>query len=450
MTDPGSSLASESVQFRFVGAAADLEGEVARDVLGRSDIDIQRVLLEVAPVRDEIRARGDAALRAFTQRFDGVVVSDLVLGRDAMVAALSRIPADLKSALATAHANVRRFHDAQCRDRLEVAVMPGLVAGRRYVPLNRVGCYVPGGRARYPSTVLMTVVAAKAAGVPDITVATPPARETGVIDDATLAACAVAGANRIVVAGGAQAIFALAYGTESVPRVDKIVGPGNIFVTAAKLLASADVATDPPAGPSEVLVVAEEGGARSPDVLVDAIARELLAQAEHDPDAAVCLVTPSTVIAEATRDRVAVLVQDEPRRDIITRAIARRGAIITTENLGRALEFADNYAPEHLVLMTKDPEHDLEHLSNYGSAFLGPDTPVAFGDYAAGPNHVLPTGGHARASSGLSVDDFVRRPTHTRASPEAAARLAATVATLARAEGLEAHARAAEHKEGRD
>ena len=384
----------------------------------------------VRPIRDAVRACGDEALRELTQRFDGWSPGALDVPKAEWHAALARLPSEVREALRKAHANVRKFHLSQLRASQDVEVVPGLKAGRRFVPLARVGCYVPGGRASYPSTVLMTVTPAKVAGVPEVVVCTPAGRD-GRVPDATLAACAIAGADRVLAIGGAQAVFALAYGTVSVPRVDKIVGPGNAYVSAAKSLVAGQVAIDSPAGPSEVLVL-HLGGEGDPRFA----AAELLAQAEHDPEAAVCLVTTDAVFAAEVR----ALLTPRARHEVVEAALAKRGAILVAEDDDAAIAFAEAYAAEHLVVLAPDPRATLERLTTYGSAFLGPWSTVALGDYCSGPNHVLPTAGAARSFSGLSVDDFLRRPTHQEATSEGLQALAEVAATLAELEGLPHHA----------
>lgn len=393
----------------------------------------------VRPIRDAVRARGDDALRELTQKFDGVHLEALEVPRAERIAAMSRLPVEVRAALTDARRNLERFHEAQRRSEEPVEVVPGLRAGRRFVPFRRVGAYVPGGRAAYPSTVLMTTVPAKVARVKEIIVCTPPGPD-GKVPDATLAACEVAGVDRVFAVGGAQAVFAMAYGTASVPRCDKLVGPGNAYVAAAKSMVAGDVAIDSPAGPSEVLLLHTHSDAAHVERDARFAVAELLAQAEHDPDAACALVTTNAHFHDWCRRILAETLPRAPRRDVVERALAARGAFVLAPDEAAAFAFADEFAPEHIVLLTKSPRDDLEKLSNYGSAFLGPWSAVALGDYASGPNHVLPTAGLARSYSGLSVDDFLRRPTHQEASPEALRRLAAIVETLAEFEGLENHA----------
>jgi histidinol dehydrogenase len=384
---------------------------------------------DVSAIERDVRARGDAALRELTATFDKVTLAALEVPRGEWLLALQRLPSDVRDALATAKANIERYHRAVLPQSVETEVTPGLRAGRRIVPLRRVGVYVPGGRAAYPSTVLMCAVPAKVAGVREIVVCTPPP-----VADATLAACSLAGVDRVFTVGGAQAVFALAFGTQSVPRVDKIVGPGNAFVAAAKARVAGEVAIDAPAGPSEVLVLCDAQA--DPEIA----AREMLAQAEHDPAAACVCVSTDDAQAQRVRADLEALLKEAPRGDIVRAALAARGAVLVAREEAEACAFADRYAPEHVVLLTRDPRATLAKLSDYGSAFLGPWSGVALGDYCSGPNHVLPTMGLARSYSGLSVDDFLRRPTHqeaTRAGFEALAPVAERLATL---EGLPNHA----------
>ena len=386
----------------------------------------------VRPIRDAVRARGDDALRELTARFDGWTPQALEVAPEELRAALHRLPKGVQDALRTASENIARFHRALLPQPVEVEVVPGLRAGRRHVPLARVGAYVPGGRASYPSTVLMTVVPAKVAGVREVVVCTPAAG--GRVPDPTLAACAIAGADRVFAIGGAQAVFAMAYGTASVPRCDKVVGPGNAYVAAAKSLVAGEVGIDSPAGPSEVLVL-HLGG----DAPAELAAAELLAQAEHDPEAAVCLVTTDPAYAQRVRDALRPLAA---RREVVEAALAKRGALLVAASEREALAFSDAYAPEHLVVLAEDPRATLAKLSSYGSAFLGAWSSVALGDYCSGPNHVLPTAGLARSYSGLSVDDFLRRPTHQEADPQGLQALAPVAGALAELEGLPHHAAA--------
>lgn len=416
---------------RFVGSVD------APDV----DVIVRRARVEGEPFPDvsaieaAVVAHGDDALRELTLRFDKAPLSTLEVPRAEWSAAYARLPADVREALATAAANIERFHRACLPQPVEVEVVPGLRAGRRLVPLRRVGVYVPGGRAAYPSTVLMCAIPAKAAGVEEVIVVTPPGAD-GRVPDATLGACAAAGVDRVFTVGGAQAVFALAHGTRTIPRVDKVVGPGNAYVAAAKARVAGLVAIDAPAGPSEVLVVCDA----SSDA--DLAAREMLAQAEHDPAAACVCVTTDASASERVRSALASLLKEAPRGEVVREALATRGAILHARDEDEACRFVDRYAPEHLVILTRDPRATLGMCSAYGSAFLGPWSSVALGDYCSGPNHVLPTMGLARAYSGLSVDDFLRRPTHQEATREGLERLAPTAERLATLEGLPNHAAA--------
>lgn len=390
---------------------------------------------DVSEIERAVRERGDEALRDLTRRHDKVELASLEVPRAEWSDAYARLPPDLKDALASAAANIERFHRACLPTPVEIEVVPGLRAGRRHIPHRRVGVYVPGGRAAYPSTVLMTAIPAKVAGVHEIVVATPPG-PGGAVPDATLAACAAAGVDRVFAVGGAQAIFALAHGTQSVPRVDKIVGPGNAWVAAAKARVAGLVAIDAPAGPSEVLVLCDEGSA--PELA----AREMLAQAEHDPAAACVCVTTDAEVGESVRAEVERLLKDAPRGDVVRASLAGQGAVLVAKDEAEACAFSDRYAPEHVVILTRDPRATLARLQDYGSAFLGPWSSVALGDYCSGPNHVLPTAGLARSYSGLSVDDFLRRPTHQEATRDALHALAPTAERLATLEGLANHASA--------
>jgi histidinol dehydrogenase len=396
------------------------------------------VAATVAALIEDVRRGGDAALRDQARRLDGVTMGELEVPRSAWAEALEGLDPDVRAALAAAAVSIRRFHAAQRPTALVVEPVPGVVLGRRPDALRRVGVYAPGGRASYPSSVLMGVVPAKVAGVEDVVVCSPPGPD-GRPAPLVLAACAVARADRLFAVGGAGAVAALALGTEAIPAVDRVVGPGNVYVTEAKRQLSATVGIDSPAGPSELLVVAD-GGA---DPV--AIAMEMLAQAEHDPDAAAVLVATDAEVARAVARELETRAPGEPRAGVILASLAANGAILLADSLDQALDFATRYAPEHLLLLVDEPRAALERVRCAGTVFLGPRSSVAFGDYATGANHVLPTGGMARSFSGLAVDDFVRWTTWQEVGPGATAELAAVAGALARAEGLPAHAAAAAH-----
>jgi len=390
----------------------------------------------VREIIEDVRARGDEALREMALRFDGASLDALEVPRALWQRALDGLDADVRAALELAAANIATFHRAQLPEPLEIETMPGVRLGRRADPLARIGVYAPGGRASYPSSVLMGVMPAKIAGVGEVIVCSPPAAD-GLPPAAVLAACALAGADRVFALGGAGAVAALALGTESVPRVDRIVGPGNAYVTEAKRQLNGIVAIDSPAGPSEVLVIADD----SADAEI--VVTELFAQAEHDPDAAVVLVTTSARLRDDVARVAGRMILQQPRADIIRRAIEARGALLLVDTLDDAVGLANDFAPEHLVVMTDEPRALLPRLRNAGTIFLGAASSVAFGDYITGANHVLPTNGLARAWSGLSTLDFMRWSTYQEVTPAAAAALAQPVVTLARAEGLPAHGAAA-------
>jgi histidinol dehydrogenase len=389
----------------------------------------------------DVRAHGDSALRRQVARFDNVDLADLEVPRDVCVRALDQLDPPVREALELAARNIAAFHRAQLPEPLEIEIMDGLRLGRRAEPLRSVGVYAPGGRAAYPSSVLMGVVPAKIAGVEEVVVCSP-AGPDGVPPAAVLAACALAGADRVFALGGAGAIAALALGTKSVPGVDKIVGPGNAYVTEAKRQLTGIVAIDSPAGPSEVLVIADE----SADATL--IAAELLAQAEHDPDAAAVLVTTEPAQIDDVVRELERLLEAQPRANVIRAALAARGALLLAGTLDDAAAFANAYAPEHLLVMTREPRTMLPALRAAGTIFLGAPASVAFGDYITGANHVLPTAGMARAYSGLATADFLRWTTYQELTPAAAARLSEHTAVLADAEGLPAHALAARLRNG--
>ncbi len=394
------------------------------------------VAAAVAEIISEVAAGGDDALRALARRFDGADITALEVSGTRRDAALAAIDPALRGALEQAADAIAGFHRALRPPDVEIEPRPGLRLGRRGEPLRRVGVYVPGGRAAYPSSVLMGVIPARVAGVDEVIVCTPPG-PGGAPADAVLAAASIAGADRVFAIGGAGAIAAMAYGTASVPAVQRIVGPGNAYVTEAKQQLTRRIAIDCPAGPSEILILADD----TADAGI--IAVEVLAQAEHDPDACCVLVTTSEPLLDAVRRELAGLIVQQPRRQIIERALASSGALLLADDIVEAVAFAERYAPEHLLVLTQEPAALLTRLRSAGTIFLGAASSVAFGDYMTGANHVLPTGGLARSYAGLSTTDFLRFSTYQQLDAAAAGALAAPTATLADAEGLPAHAYAA-------
>lgn len=385
-------------------------------------------------VRD-VRARGDDALREWTLRLDGCAPEPLEVPRGEIAAAYGAVPDEVVAALRLAAERIRAFHAKQVpRSWLDFDGDSAL--GQLVRPLARVGLYAPGGRAAYPSTVLMTAVPARVAGVGEVLLASPPARD-GALNPAVLVASDVAGVDRVFRVGGAQAIAAFAYGTASVPRVDKIFGPGNIFVTLAKRLVFGVVAIDQLAGPSEALLLADA----SADA--ETLAAELLTQAEHDPQATALLVTDSLDQARAVAGAVERQLATLPRREIIAEALRRQGGIVVVPDLAIGLDLANDFAPEHLCLCVAEPWALLGQVRNAGAIFVGAQSPHVLGDYIAGPSHVLPTGGAARFASPLHVGDFVKRSSVMAIGPRDAARLGPAAMAIGRAEGLDAHVAAA-------
>ena len=417
-------------------AATDVSDLVHRVQGTDPDVD-----MAVQGIHRLVQQGGDKSIRELTRRLDGASVQDLLLKREVWSDLAAQCPADVQGAIDGNLRRIRAFHEAQVHGETVLDVAPGVRLGRRPVAYTTVGCYVPGGRASYPSSVLMTVAPARLAGVERIVVATPPNKE-GAIDPAVAYAAKAAGATDILLAGGAQAVFALALGTETVPQAQAIVGPGNAYVTAAKRMVSEMVHTDAPAGPSELLVLA--------DATADAghVALDLMAQAEHDPDAQVVLVSTDAGLAEAVVAELERRVPDAARADIITKSLQDNGAFFVAP-LDPAIDFTNAYAPEHLEIITQDPEAILTRIQNAGSVFLGPNAPVSLGDYGSGTNHVLPTMGFATLRGGLAVDDFRKWVTWQSCTPDGLAQVASDVATLARAEGLIAHAEAVEQRVGR-
>lgn len=398
-----------------------------------------------AAIVDDVRANGDAALLRLSRRFDGMRVAEasaLELDGEALGQALAGLPAADRSALETAAGRIRRFHERQPQGAFEFADEFGNMLGQRVTPLDRVGVYVPGGQAAYPSTVLMTVVPARVAGVREViaTVPTPGGKRNPHV----LAAMAVAGVDRVFAVGGAQAVAALAYGTATVPKVDKIVGPGGSFVAAAKRLVFGPVGIDSIAGPSEVLVIAD--GSSKPRWA----ALDLLSQAEHDAAAQALLLCPDGGFLDSVEAAVDELLPTLSRADVIRRSLRTRGALVQVRDLAEACRLANQTAPEHLQLAVADADALLPAIRHAGAIFLGAATAEVLGDYVAGPSHVLPTFGTARYASPLSVTDFQKRSSVVRASAPGAAPLARIAARIARSEGLTAHAAAAEARlEGR-
>lgn len=421
--------------FRFTGAIAALSAADLRALCNRSTSADADVREQTAAIIARVQRDGDTALRAMGAEFDGATLSALEVPRAAWERARDAMTPTLRNALERTVRNVRAAHTAFLPRAVEIETEPGIIVGRRPDPLACVGVYAPGGRAAYPSSLIMGVVPAKVAGVRDVIVCSP-ATVSGRPSDVVLAAAAIAGADRIFAIGGAGAIAAMAYGTDSVPRVDRIVGPGNAWVAEAKLQCAGAVAIDSPAGPSELLVIVD--GSVDPQI----VAREMLAQAEHDPRAAVVCVAVSAEVAARVQAAVESRYLTSDRRDIITDAFAFAGGVLHADTLDAAVEFANSWAAEHLLLAVTPAALDrtFAALRNAGTVFIGASASVAFGDYMTGANHVLPTGGLARCYSGLSTLDFIRWTSWQRVTPAAAASLASDVGVFADSEGLPNHA----------
>jgi histidinol dehydrogenase len=387
----------------------------------------------VSAVLSDVRMKGDAALREYTKKFDKVELANFEVSEEEFEKALSEIGPELLGHLKIAAENIRAFHRAQMPETTWfMELQPGVVLGQKATPLESVGAYAPGGRASYPSTVLMTVIPARVAGVEQVIVCTPP-RADGSVHPLTLAAAKVAGADKVFKLGGVQAIGAMAYGTETVPRVDKIVGPGNVFVTSAKMQVRDIAEIDFPAGPSEVLIIADE----SADAAM--AASDIIAQAEHDPNAVSVLVTTSETLAEEVEQEVLAQAESTARSEIVKISL-ENAAVLIADSLDQCIDFSNKFAPEHLEIMVEDSDFVLDRIKNAGSIFIGNYAPVPVGDYASGTNHVLPTAGYAKIYSGLNINHFLKYSSIQKISKSGLESLKETVIALAEEEGLKAHA----------
>ena len=405
-----------------------------RQILNRDIQDEENVSAAVDAVIADVRQNGDAALLRYTEKFDGVRLSDLRVSDGEMARAMMAVSPGLVDTIRAAAANIEAFHRAQVRQDVVLTDRPGMVLGQRYTPIEKVGICVPRSPVAFPSTILMNVIPARIAGVKDIVLVTPPEKD-GSVSPAALVAAAVAGVDKIFKIGGAQAVAALAYGTETVPAVDKIVGPGGIFVATAKRKVFGKVGIDMIAGPSEILVLAD--GTCDPKW----VAADLLSQAEHDVMASAVLATDSEELAKAVQAEVERQLALLPREPVARKSIESNSKILLCKTLDEAISAANTIAPEHLEICTDDPFAILSRIKNAGSIFLGKNAPEALGDYFAGPNHTLPTSGTARFSSPLGVDDFVKKSQFIYYTRDALEKVAQPIAAFAREEGLEGHAR---------
>lgn len=408
---------------------------ISRDeIFARAEdkFDVSDIVTEII---DNVKENGDKALFEYCEKFDKAILSSLEVTKEEIDAAFSSLDKEFLDILYEAKENIEKFHRHQVRNSFIINEENGIVTGQKVTPIEKVGLYVPGGTAAYPSSVLMNCIPAKIAGVSEIVMVTPPTG--GSINPAILAAAKIAGVDRIFKLGGAQAVAALAYGTKSVPKVDKIVGPGNAFVAEAKRQVFGKVAIDMIAGPSEILVIAD--GNSNPAF----VAADLLSQAEHDKNASAVLVTDSMDLAKKVQLEIEKQLSVLPREEIARVSIENNGKIIVTKSLSLAIDVANEIAPEHLEICTDNPFDYLAQVKNAGSIFMGRYCPEALGDYFAGPNHTLPTSGTARFSSPLSVDDFVKKSQYTYYTEDAFNKIADKVAVFAEKEGLSAHARSA-------
>ncbi len=425
---------------RLDSTQPDFQARLAR-LLQFDDATDASIETTVAAILQDVKSRGDAAVLDYTERFDrlsAVSLAALELGQAELEAALHALPADTRAALEAAAERVRRYHEKQIQTSWTYTEDDGTVLGQQITPLDRVGLYVPGGKAAYPSSVLMNAIPAKVAGVGELVMVVPtPGGEKNPL---VLAAAAIAGVDRVFTIGGAQAVAALAYGTETVPQVDKIVGPGNAYVAAAKRRVFGTVGIDMIAGPSEILVIAD--GTTPPDW----VAMDQFSQAEHDELAQSILLSPDAAYLDAVAESINRLIKDMPRSEVIRTSLTNRGALIKTRDLDDAAAICNTIAPEHLEVSVADPQALLPKLRHAGAIFLGKHTCEALGDYCAGPNHVLPTSRTARFSSPLGVYDFQKRSSLIQVSQAGAQTLGRVAATLAYGEGLQAHARSAEYR----
>jgi histidinol dehydrogenase len=425
------------MSFRFTGTVAGLSASDRAALCNRATAaGDSAVRWATAAVIARVREAGDGALVELARELDHVALPSIEIPRERWRASLWALDPALRVAMERSARNIRAAHAAFLPEGMEIETEPGIVVGRRPDPIGRVGVYAPGGRATYPSSLLMGAIPARVAGVGEVVVCSPPT-SSGEPSRVILAAAELAGVDRVFAVGGAGAIAAMAYGTRTIPRVDRIVGPGNAYVAEAKLQVASVVGIDSPAGPSELLVIAD----RTADPA--SIAREVMAQAEHDPQAAVVVVAIGAAVARRIADAVWGGVGLEPRRAIIDESLAARGALLVAQSVDEAIALANDWAPEHLLLAVADPAGAFDGVRGAGTVFFGEASSVVFGDYLTGANHVLPTGGLARSYSGLSTMDFVRWTTYQRVDREAARGLAADTATFATAEQLPAHAAAA-------
>ncbi|QFS87815.1 MULTISPECIES: histidinol dehydrogenase [unclassified Marinobacter] len=425
---------------RLTTTQSDFDSALAKLLAWDDSVDHQ-VNESVRHILREVKTRGDAAVLEFTEKFDRLKVgsmAELEMDEGRLQAALERIPRDQRVALEKAAERVRDYHARQDQKSWQYEDEDGTLLGQKVTPLDRAGLYVPGGKAAYPSSVLMNAIPAKVAGVGELIMVVPT--PDGVVNDMVLAAAAIAGVDRVFTLGGAQAVAALAYGTETVPAVDKIVGPGNIFVATAKREVFGVVGIDMIAGPSEILVICD--GKTDPDW----IAMDLFSQAEHDEQAQSILISPDAAFLDAVEASINKLLPTMEREEIIRTSMIGRGALIHVADLKEAAEVSNRIAPEHLELSVEDPQAMLDDIRHAGAIFMGRYTAEALGDYCAGPNHVLPTSGTARFSSPLGVYDFQKRSSLIGFSPNGADRMGRVASVLARGEGLTAHARSAEYR----
>lgn len=401
------------------------------EIVKRPDADTKAIEASVRAILNDVRLNGDEALRRYTTLFDQIELGEFTTAEQEFIDAEKRVPEDLKVAIRTAKDNIERFHAAQREESKAVETTAGVICWRRSVAIDKVGLYIPAGSAPLFSTVLMLGVPAQIAGCNEIVLCSPP-DPYGRIDDAILYAAKVCGITKVFKVGGAQAIAALAYGTESVPRVYKIFGPGNHFVTCAKQMVSNEVAIDMPAGPSEVAVLTD--GSCSPAF----VAADLLSQAEHGPDSQVILVTTSEPVIENSLAEIEKQIAMLPRREITERSLANSRAVLVSD-IDEGIDLLNGYAAEHLILAIENAEQEAEKITNAGSVFLGNYSCESAGDYASGTNHTLPTGGFARSFSGVSLDSFVKKITFQKLTPDGIRNLGPAIECMARAEGLEAH-----------